>query len=80
MAPSGPFNVACTIIIQAIYLATTVYLARAKAVIENPVKSDWFFYYIVMEFIKAFYVGVLGATDYWMRFEWQHRVVLTCMV
>ena len=26
-----------------------------------------------MEFIKAFYVGVLGATDYWMRFEWQHR-------
>ena len=27
MAPSGPFNVACTIIIQTIYLATTVYLA-----------------------------------------------------
>ena len=47
--------------------------SRAKAVIENPAKSDWFFYYRVMEFIKAFYVGVLGATDYWMRFEWQHR-------
>ena len=27
VAPSGPFNVACTIIIQTIYLATTVYLA-----------------------------------------------------
>ena len=47
--------------------------SRAKAVIDNPAKSDWFFYYRVMEFIKAFYVGVLGATDYWMRFEWQHR-------
>ena len=47
--------------------------SRVKAVIENPAKSDWFFYYRVMEFIKAFYVGVLGATDYWMRFEWQHR-------
>ena len=47
--------------------------SRAKAVIENPAKSDWFFYYRVMEFIKVFYVGVLGVTDYWMRFEWQHR-------
>ena len=46
---------------------------RAKALIENPARSDWFFYYRVMEFIKAFYVEVLGATDYWMRFEWQHR-------
>ena len=27
VAPSGPFNVACTVIIQPIYLATTVYLA-----------------------------------------------------
>ena len=26
-----------------------------------------------MEFMKAFYIGVLGATDYWLRFEWQHR-------
>ena len=40
--------------------------SRAKAVIENPARSDWFFYYRVMEFIKAFYVGVLGATDYWL--------------
>ena len=26
-----------------------------------------------MEFLKAFYIGVLGPTDYWLRFEWQHR-------
>ena len=23
--------------------------------------------------MNSFYVGVLGATDYWFRFEWQHR-------
>ena len=47
--------------------------ARAKAVIENPALADWFFYHSVIEFVKAFYTGVLGATDYWLRFEWQHR-------
>ena len=47
--------------------------ARAKAVIENPALADWFFYHRVMEFVKAYYIGVLGANDYWLRFEWQHR-------
>ena len=47
--------------------------SRTKAVIENPAIADWFFYERVVEFIKAYYVGVLGVTDYWMRFEWQHR-------
>ena len=47
--------------------------ARAKAVIENPALADWFFYHRVMEFVKVFYVGILRATDYWLRFEWQHR-------
>ena len=47
--------------------------SRTKAVIENPAVADWFFYERVMEFIKAYYVGILGVTDYWMRFEWQHR-------
>ena len=47
--------------------------SRTKAVIENPAIADWFFYQRVVEFIKAYYVGVLGVTDYWMRFEWQHR-------
>ena len=47
--------------------------ARAKAVIENPALTEWFFYHQVMEFLKAFYIGALGATDYWLRFEWQHQ-------
>ena len=47
--------------------------SRTKAVIDNPAISDWFFYYRVVEFIKAYYEGVLGVTDYWLRFEWQHR-------
>ena len=47
--------------------------SRTKAVIENPAVADWFFYERVVEFIKAYYVGVLGVTDYWMQFEWQHR-------
>ena len=47
--------------------------SRTKAVIENPAIANWFFYYRVQKFIEAFYVGVLGATDYWIRFEWQHR-------
>ena len=46
---------------------------RNKALIKNPAISDWFFYHRIEEFIKAFYVGVLEATDYWLRFEWQHR-------
>ena len=35
--------------------------------------ADWFFYQRIIKFIDAFYVGVLGASDYWFRFEWQHR-------
>ena len=46
--------------------------SQTKAVIENPAIADWFFYHRVQKFIEAFYVGVLGATDYWVRFEWQH--------
>ena len=44
--------------------------SRTKAVIENLAVSDC---YRVLEFIKAYYVRVLGVTDYWMWFEWQHR-------
>ena len=47
--------------------------ARNKAVQENPAIADWFFYQRMVKFIDAFYVGVLGASDYWFRFEWQHR-------
>ena len=48
-------------------------LSRTKAVVENPAFSDWFFYYGVIGFIKAYYIGVLGVTDYWMCLEWQRR-------
>ena len=44
-----------------------------KAVQENPAISDWFFYECIVKFIDAFYTGVLGATDCWFHFEWQHR-------
>ena len=47
--------------------------SRTKAVIENPAIADWFFYHRVDKFVDAFYAGVLGATDYWMKFEWQNR-------
>ena len=47
--------------------------SRSKALQENPAISDWFFHHRIEKFIDAFYVGVLGATDYWLRFEWQHR-------
>jgi len=47
--------------------------ARNKAIQENPAIADWFFYQRIVKFIDAFYSGVLGATDYWFRFEWQHR-------
>lgn len=47
--------------------------SRAKAVIDNPALSDWFFSHRIHKFVEAFYVGVLGVSDYWYRFEWQHR-------
>ena len=47
--------------------------SRYKAVLENPAIADWFFYHQIQKFIEAFYVGVLGTTDYWMHFQWQHH-------
>ena len=47
--------------------------ARSSAVVESPAIADWFFFHRIQMFIDAFYVGVLGARDYWLRFEWQHR-------
>lgn len=47
--------------------------SRSSAVAENPAIADWFFYHRICKFIEAFYVKVLGAKDYWFRFEWQHR-------
>ncbi len=47
--------------------------SRNTALQENPAIADWFFHHRIHKFLDAFYVGVLGATDYWLRFEWQHR-------
>ena len=44
--------------------------SQTDSVIEYPALADWLFYYRVQQFIDTFYVGVLGATDYWLRFEW----------
>ena len=45
-------------------------LFSSLTVMENPAIAEWFFYHRIQKFIEAFYVG---ATNYWMRFEWQHR-------
>ena len=47
--------------------------SRIDAVNNNPALADWFFCHRVQRFVEVFYLGVLKATDYWMRFEWQHR-------
>ena len=47
--------------------------ARNIALQENPAIADWFFYHRIQKFAKAYYVDILGASDYWLRFEWQHR-------
>ena len=41
---------------------------------DNPAITDWFFCHRIQTFVETFNLGVLKATDYWMRFEWQHRV------
>ena len=47
--------------------------SRSRAVSKNPAIADWFFYHRIGKFIEDFYAGVLGAVDFWYRFEWQHR-------
>ena len=42
--------------------------SRAKVIVENPALADWFFYHRVQKFVEAFFIGILGAMDYWMRF------------
>ena len=46
---------------------------RSKAVSDNPAIADWFFYHRISKFVDTFYTDVMGAVDYWYRFEWQHR-------
>ena len=46
---------------------------QRNSVAENPALADWLFYHRVQKFVDLFYVDILGSTDYWLRFEWQHR-------
>ena len=54
--------------------------ARIRAVIDNPAIADWFFYKQFQQFLKCFYLDILGAKDYWLRFESSAMAVLMCMV
>ena len=47
--------------------------SRSKAVSDNPAIADWFFYHRISKFVDTFYTDVMGAVDFWYRFEWQHR-------
>ena len=47
--------------------------SRSKAVSDNPAIADWFFYHCISKFVDTFYTDVMGAVDFWYRFEWQHR-------
>ena len=47
--------------------------SRSKAINENPAVANWFFYERISKFLETYYKDILGATDYWFRFEWQHR-------
>ena len=40
---------------------------------DNLAFADWFFYEHFHQFLKCFYVDILGAKDYWLMFEWQYQ-------
>ena len=44
--------------------------SRSKSGNENPAVADWF---RITKFVEIYYKDIVGATDYWFRFEWQHR-------
>ncbi len=47
--------------------------SRSRALNDNPAIADWFFHERIVRYIEAVYIHVLGVTDIWLRFEWQHR-------
>ena len=53
MSPSDPDSSAC----------------RRQSLAENPAIADYFFHERIRYFIEEFHVGILGATDYWFRFQ-----------
>ncbi len=47
--------------------------SRSRALNDNPAIPDWFFHERIVRYIEAFYIHVLGVTDFWLRFEWPSR-------
>lgn len=47
-------------------------VSRSHGLAENPALADCFFHERIIQFLQAFCIDVLGATDYWIHFEWQH--------
>lgn len=48
-------------------------VSQREVVVANPALGDWSFYFCVQKFIEYFYVQILHVSDYWLRYEWQHR-------
>ena len=46
---------------------------RKEALVANAALADWYFYQRIHLYMKHYYVDSLGACDYWLWFEWQHR-------
>ena len=46
---------------------------QREAVVYNPAIADWYFYYCVQKFIECYDVDILGVSEHWLQFEWQHR-------
>ena len=43
---------------------------RREAIVENPAIADW----LLLLVSKIFLYTFLDVPDYWLHFEWQHRV------
>ena len=48
-------------------------VSQREAVVQNPALADWLFYFRVQKFIEYFYIQILHVSNYWLRYEWQHR-------
>jgi hypothetical protein len=51
---------------------------RAKAVIDNPHLTDWFFMQRLQKFVRHWLNGILDAEWHWHRFEYQARGSIHC--
>ena len=47
--------------------------SKSACLIDNPAIASYFFHVKINKYIKTYYQNLLGATDYWFRYEWQHR-------